>query len=94
MPATQPDRDGALFTGGSALTRYRRAGDSPAGKAIPLEFQARVDIGPWTRFRKAPGGILPVHSALLTLPGRHRIHIRARAQGEKTSASWHHFIQP
>ncbi len=40
MPVTQPDRDGALRTGGSALTRYRRAGDSPAGRAIPHISQA------------------------------------------------------
>src|SRR3989344_4280509 len=69
MAVTQPESDGALFTGGSALTRYLSAGDSPAGSAMPASLQTlRKPLArPLARFSSAnhsesPAATSPVYT--------------------------------
>ncbi|MEL6185649.1 MAG: hypothetical protein AAFU79_13585, partial [Myxococcota bacterium] len=79
----RPTQDGPVPTG---RVRLQVGEDLPYELQRDLEYQVRVDGTMWSVFRTpSPDGVLHVSQALLQIPGRHRVEVRARRRDDYTS---------
>ncbi|MBI4703264.1 MAG: hypothetical protein HY744_19275 [Deltaproteobacteria bacterium] len=69
----------ATITPDNAPRARLRLGSSLAGAGRPVEWQYRVDRGPWHPFRRDP--VITVSDTLLRLQGRHTVLVRSQLAG-------------